>query len=54
MMDDDELGAVCGKRIDKGNLNIRRKPTPVCLCAPPIAHELTEARNRIAAVGASD
>jgi hypothetical protein len=50
-MIDDECEAVGGMRIDRGNRNSRRKPTPVPQCPPQIPHYLTWAWTRAAAVG---
>jgi hypothetical protein len=40
MIDDDECGAVGGKRLGRGNRSTRRKPAPVPLCPPQIPHDL--------------
>jgi hypothetical protein len=50
MVDDDECGTV-GGILGNGNRSIRRKPAPVTLCPPQIAHDLTRARTRATAVG---
>jgi hypothetical protein len=34
MIDDDEYGAVCGMRIDKGDQSTLKKPAPMPLCPP--------------------
>jgi hypothetical protein len=49
-LDDDECGAV-GGMVGKGNRSTRRKPAPVPLCPPQLAHDLSWARTCIAAVG---
>jgi hypothetical protein len=51
MIDDEECEAVGGMRIGKGNRKSRRKPAPVPLCPLQIAHDLTWAGTRAAAVG---
>jgi hypothetical protein len=38
--DDDECGAVGGMRIVRGDQSTQRKPAPVPLCPPQIAHDL--------------
>jgi hypothetical protein len=48
--DDDECGAVGGKRIDMGNPSTQRKHTAVPLCSPQIPRDLTWAGTRTAAV----
>jgi hypothetical protein len=50
MIDDDKCGAVGGMRTGSGNRSNRRKPAPVPLCPPYIAHDLTWTRTRAAAV----
>jgi hypothetical protein len=50
-VDDDDCGAVGGKRIGRGNQSTRSKPAPVPLCLPQIPHELTWARTRSVALG---
>jgi hypothetical protein len=47
----DECGAVGGMRIGRGNQNIRTKPAPVPFRPPQIPHDMTLARDRVAAVG---
>jgi hypothetical protein len=39
--EDDECGAVGGMKIDRGNVNTRRKPVPAPICPSQISHELT-------------
>jgi hypothetical protein len=51
MVDGDDYGAVGGMRIGRVNRSTRRKPAPVPLCPPQIAHDLTWDRTRAAAVG---
>jgi hypothetical protein len=46
-----EYGAVERGRIFKGDRNIRRNTIPVPFCPPQIPHDLTWARNLIAAIG---
>jgi hypothetical protein len=41
MTHDGDCGAIGGMKIGKGNRSTRRKPTPVPLCPPQIAHDLT-------------
>jgi hypothetical protein len=41
MIDDDECGAVGGKRIGRENRSIRRKLASVPLCSPQIPHDVT-------------
>jgi hypothetical protein len=50
MVDNDECGAVSWM-IGRWNWSTERKPVPVPLCPPQIAHDLTWARTRAAAVG---
>jgi hypothetical protein len=47
----DEYGAVGGMTIGRGNRRTMRKPAPVPLCRPQIAHDLTWALTRAAVVG---
>jgi hypothetical protein len=49
--DDDVCWALCGMKIGTGNRITQRKPTPVPLCTQQIAHDVTWARTRAAAVG---
>jgi hypothetical protein len=49
--DDEECGAVGGMSIGRGKGSTRRKPAPVPLCPPQIAHDLTWARTRVTSVG---
>jgi hypothetical protein len=44
-------GVIGGIRIGTGNRSTQRKPAPVPLCPPQIAHVLTRAPTRAAAVG---
>jgi hypothetical protein len=43
--------AICGIRIDRGNLSTLRKPDPVPLCPPQIPHDLTFVRTQAATAG---
>jgi hypothetical protein len=38
--DDDECGAIGGKKIENGNRSTWRKPAPVLLCPPQIPEDL--------------
>jgi hypothetical protein len=53
MTNDDECGAG-GGMLGRGNGSSRRKPVPVPLCPPQIAHNLTWTLNRAAAMEAGD
>jgi hypothetical protein len=48
---DDECGAVGGMSISRGNRSTRRKPAPMPLSPPQIAHDVTWDRTRAAAMG---
>jgi hypothetical protein len=45
--DDDECGAVGGKRIGRGNRSTRTKPSPVPLCPPQIPYDLNPERRQL-------
>jgi hypothetical protein len=54
MIDDGDCGAIGRMKIGRGNSSSRRKPAPETLCPPQIPHDLTRARTRAVAMGASD
>jgi hypothetical protein len=43
MIEDDDCAEIGGMQIGRGNRSTRRKPVPVPLCPPQIAHDLTRA-----------
>jgi hypothetical protein len=51
MIHDDDVGAIGGMKIGRGNRSTRRKPAPVPLGQPQIPHDRTQARTRAAEVG---
>jgi hypothetical protein len=51
MIDAGDCGAICGIKIGRGNRTTRRKPAPAPLYPPPIPHDHTRVRTRVAPVG---
>jgi hypothetical protein len=51
MIDDDDCGAICGIKGDRGNRSTRREYVPVQLRPPQIPHDLTRCGTHAAALG---